>query len=170
MRTLGVLALSLSLVSCIGKDIRKPGESLGFFDVVGTLGANTCGEAPSPWTFRVELRKESVPSSRIHWAQGDLPVSATLASDGSATFQSGSSLVISPPSKKSAGCTVVRSDTVALKLAPNDLSFDGTLSYAFAADEGSECTNVSPAGIENTPCNITYTLRGVSQGPTPPKP
>jgi hypothetical protein len=155
--------LALFCLSCIGKDLRTPGESLGFYNVVGTLEANTCGEAPSPWTFRVELRREA---TRLYWAQGDMPIGAPLAGDGSAKFRAESRMSVSAPTKKSAGCTVVRQDTVDMQLkstATADDSFVGTLVYEFAPEQGTECPNPNPAGVEVVPCTVRYALAGQAQ-------
>ncbi len=152
---LGSLAL---LAACSGKDIRRPGESLGFYAVTGTLQSNSCGEAPSPWAFRVELRKETTPSAKLYWSQGDMPISSALAADGKASFVAESSHVIRAATAKVAGCTVYRKDTVDLVLDATQTKFTGTLSYAYAAGDGSECEDLSAAGITTLPCSVAYAL------------
>jgi hypothetical protein len=150
------------LAACSGKDIRRPGESLGFYAVSGTLQANSCGDAPSPWTFRVELRKETTPTPKLYWAQGDLPISSPLGTDGKASFAAESVHVIRAATAKVAGCTVIRKDTVTLTLDPTGSKFTGALGYAFSPGEGSECEDLSAAGISALPCSVGYALEGTA--------
>jgi hypothetical protein len=152
----------LVLSACIGKDLKRPGASLGFYNVTGTLTEDSCGDAPSPWPFRVELRKVEGPSPRLYWAQGDVPIGADLGADGKASFSAESSMVVRAPEAKKSGCTVLRADAVALALAPGQEAFAGNLSYAFSAEQGSVCDNVQKAGITRVPCVVRYTLVGVS--------
>ncbi len=135
---------------------------MGFYAVTGTLQNNSCGDAPSPWAFRVELRKETTPSAKLYWSQGDMPVSSPLAADGKASFVAESSHVVRAATAKVAGCTVYRKDTVDLVLDPTQTKFAGSLSYTFAAGDGSECEDLSAAGIDSLPCSVSYTLDATS--------
>jgi hypothetical protein len=152
----------LVLFACIGKDLKRPGDSLGFYAVNGTLTEDSCGDAPSPWSFRVELRKVDKPTPRLYWAQGDIPIGADLNADGKANFSAETSMVVRAPEAKKAGCTVLRADAVSLALAPDRTTFGGNLSYTFSAEQGSVCDNVQKAGISRVPCVVRYTLSGVS--------
>jgi hypothetical protein len=154
--------LILLLPACIGKDIKRPGESLGFFQVSGALREDTCGEAPSPWNFRVELRQDNAKTPRLYWAQGEVPIGADLTADGKAQFTAESSMVVSEKDAKKAGCIVVRSDAVNLALSADRTRFTGDLSYTYAAEPGSVCGNVTKAGIARVPCVTRYDLEGIS--------
>jgi hypothetical protein len=155
---LSSLLVALCFCGCAGKDIRKPGESLGFYAVSGALKANTCGDVPSPWDFRIELRKEAA-AARLYWAQGDLPISAALSLSREATFNAESSLVVRAATAKRAGCTLTRKDTVQVKLSEDETQFTGSLRYDFYAEPGSACDNVSSAGISGVPCGTQYDLQ-----------
>jgi hypothetical protein len=71
-------------------------------------------------------------------------------------------MVVRAPEAKKSGCTVLRADAVSLALSADRSTFNGNLSYAFSAEEGSVCDNVSPAGIARVPCVVRYTLQAIS--------
>lgn len=165
-RRLLFLALSFAPLGCMGKNLREPGETLGFYSVAGTLHGNTCGEAPTPWSFRVELRKEGVPTSRLFWSQGDIPVGAPLGADGKAQFTTESQHIVRAATQKDPGCAVLRKDAVALTLDPASTTFKGTLTYSFTIEDGSTCGDLSAAGITQAPCSVSYDIEGTATGET----
>ena len=164
-----VLALGMAaggVFGCMGKNIREPGESLGFYSVAGTLKGNSCGDAPTPWNFRVELRKESTPATRLFWSQGDIPVGAALSSDGKASFATESQHMIRVATSKDPGCVVTRKDSVALTLDATNQKFTGTLTYAYVIEDGSSCGDLTAAGIAQAPCSVNYDILGTATGET----
>ncbi len=59
--TLFALTGSLSLSACVAPASSLPGDSLGKYDVVATLGNNSCGsgiDATNPWDFSVEMSED----------------------------------------------------------------------------------------------------------------
>lgn len=156
----------LGTPACMGKNLREPGESLGFFAVAGTLTTNSCGDAPTPWNFRVELRKETSPTTRLFWSQGDVPVGADLSAEGKASFTTENPHIVRAATSKDPGCVVTRKDTVTLTLDAASQKFVGTLSYAFAIDDASTCGDLSAAGITQAPCSVNYDIQGTATGET----
>lgn len=165
-RAFAMALLFSGAAGCMGKNLREPGESLGFYSVAGTLHENSCGDAPTPWNFRVELRKEKAPEARLFWSQGDIPVGAALGADGKAAFTTESQHIVRAATQKDPGCAVTRKDSVALTLDPSNQKFTGTLRYGFTIEDGSTCGDLSAAGITQAPCSVNYDIQGTATGET----
>jgi hypothetical protein len=175
-----VLAPSALLVcalvaGCSGKDPYRPGESLGAFHVTGRLVSSTCGAVPDPWDFDVKLRHDR---ATLYWIQGDAPVSAPVDGAARATLEATATQTVRAADQRSKtpACALTRSDVVALVLAPlrapvTDLAgattFKGTLTYRFAAAEGSSCEDqLADLGgdFAALPCDVTYEVAGARTG------
>ena len=174
-----VLALAaLASVGCSGKDPYRPGESIGVFHVSGKLIATSCGATPDPWAFDVRLRHDA---TTLYWVQGDAPVSGLLDATAKAVLTSSATLTPRAATANVAGCTMARTDTVELVLAPvtspvtvttatevtTATSFTGSLKYHFAASEGSLCEDqLSDNGGQyaRLPCDVQYELAGTRTG------
>lgn len=160
---------------CSGKDPYRPGESLGAFHVTGKLVASSCGPTPDPWEFDVRLRHER---STLYWVQGDAPLSAQVDAAARAVLKATTSQTVrdADARTRTAACMLTRSDEVDLVLAPlaapvNDVagatSFKGTLTYRFAATEGSSCEDqLADVGgdFATLPCDVKYELSATRTG------
>ena len=110
-----VLPVLLLLPACRAPALT--GESVGQYEVTGTLMENTCGEGyPAPDTFRffVEIRHEA--DLVGYWKLADAPlVSGTVEREGEFRFVERSELVAIPndPMAGVAGCSLQREETVA---------------------------------------------------------
>lgn len=167
----------LAASACSGKDPYRPGESVGEFHVAARLARSTCGKTPDPWEFDVHLRHEK---STLYWVQGGAPISAIVDSTARAKLGATSSQTVRAADSKArlAACTLTRTDSVDIVLAPiaradselaNATSFKGTLSYEFAATEGSQCDDqLASAGgdFDTLPCAVEYAVDGVRTGDT----
>ena len=58
-----VASLTVPVASCT-----LPGTSFGTYSVRGTLGSDTCGAAPNPWTFNVMLSQNG---ATLYWSWMD---------------------------------------------------------------------------------------------------
>lgn len=153
-----------------------PGTALGNYNIVGTLGANTCGStvgAANPWDFALELSRDS---TMLYIAQTDGSDALSGALDTtdalSATL---SSTVTSNVDGSDAGpgpCNLTQSTTFALTLASGATpqTFSGTVTYAYGAATGvsatTDCTDqLSASGgpYATLPCTVTYSLAGTHQ-------
>jgi hypothetical protein len=175
------MALALATVAsvgCSGKDPYRPGESIGVFHVSGKLVASSCGATPDPWAFDVRLRHDA---TTLYWVQGDAPVSALLDATAKAVLTSSATLTARAATANAVGCTMARTDTVELVLAPvstpvtvtastevtSATSFTGSLKYHFAASEGSLCDDQladNGGQYAQLPCDVQYELAGARTG------
>jgi hypothetical protein len=161
--------------ACSGKDPYRPGESLGAFHVTAKLVSTTCGKTPDPWEFDVRLRHEK---TTLYWVQGDAPISGLVDPAARAVLKSSATQTLraANPKAQMAACAMARADVLDLVLAPiavpvTDLqpttSFKGSLTYRFAATEGSECEDqlaASGGDFDVLPCDVKYDLDGVRTG------
>ncbi|MDB5220726.1 MAG: hypothetical protein JWO86_8653 [Myxococcaceae bacterium] len=185
LRTRDVLSLPVVLAiaalasgGCSGKDPYRPGESIGIFHVTGKLIATSCGATPDPWEFDVRLRHDS---TTLYWVQGDAPISAILDATAKAVLTSTATLTARAVSANDPGCTMARTDTVELVLAPmaapvtvsaatevtSAKSFTGSLKYHFEASGGSLCDDqLTDNGGQYAalPCDVQYELGATRTG------
>ena len=169
---------ALASAGCSGKDPYRPGDSIGVFHVTGKLIATSCGATPDPWAFDVRLRHDA---TTLFWVQGDAPVSGQLDATAKATLTSSATLTPRAATANVAGCTMARTDTVELVLAPLTspvtvtaatevtaaTSFTGSLKYHFAATDGSLCDDqLSDNGGQYAalPCDVQYELAAARTG------
>lgn len=163
---------------CSGKDPYRPGESIGAFHVTAKLVSTTCGKTPDPWQFDVRLRHEK---TTLFWVQGDAPISGIVDATARAVLKAKATQTLRDANPKSllAACAMQRDDVLDLVLAPiatpvtnlTDLqlatSFKGTLTYHFAATDGSECDDqlaASGGDFDVLPCDVHYELDGLRSG------
>lgn len=161
---------------CSGTDRTRPGESLGVFRVDGKLVSTSCGATPDPWAFDVRLRHEQ---TTLYWVQGEAPVSALVDRAARATLKSSVVQTVRDADLKNkiAACNMARTDVVELVLTPaptpteatiaGTTSFKGTLSYRFAATDGSSCEDqLTEAGGDFAvlPCDVKYEITGTRTG------
>jgi hypothetical protein len=160
---------------CSGKDPYRPGESIGAFHVTAKLVSTTCGKTPDPWEFDVRLRHDK---TILYWVQGDAPISGVVDPAAHAVLKATATQTLRAADPKSpmAACAMGRADVLDLVLAPIakpavDLqpatSFTGTLTYRFAATDGSECEDqlaASGGDFDALPCDVHYALEGLRTG------
>lgn len=165
------VAPCLVLLGCTGTDPYSPGTPVGTFNVSAKLTSLSCGgSAPDPWTFDVKVNHDA---RTVYWIQGGIPISATVATDGHATFAAQTVTDVRAATAKVPGCAITRTDSLGVYLVdgsakptadPAELqTFEGTLSYSFTATEGSDCSDqLAAAGgtWEALPCTATYTVKG----------
>jgi len=171
----GLLLVSVSAAlvpGCTGKDPYAPGEALGTFKVTAKLLSTTCGPTPDPWEFDVKLRHTQ---STLYWVQGDAPISGQVDPTARAVMKASDVRTVreADARTKTAACTMSRSDTVDLVLAPlprpavdptGATSFSGSLTYSFAATQGSSCDDQlldSGGDYAALPCTVAYELAAV---------
>jgi hypothetical protein len=157
-RRLVLAVLVAGAAACSGG---MPGGEVGTYRVTATPQANTCGVgpgAPNPWVFFVHLTKDSQ-SLYWSWQDGSPPASGTLTAQ--------SAKLVGTQSESAGKCTLKRDDamTVNLGAGDNPKSFEGTITYAFTAADGT-CTAALTAGggpYDMLPCSITYAMTGARQ-------
>jgi hypothetical protein len=168
-----VVALVAAIAACSGKDPYNPGTKLGTFHVSAKLTSSTCGAAPSPWEFDVRIHHDG---TTLYWVQGGAPIEGRVGSDAKARLETETLHDVRAADRKRGACAMARKDVLevvlvdgASKPTPNPsltAAFDGTLDYAFAPTQGSECddqlTSVG-GGFEALPCAVHYTLTGALQ-------
>ena len=120
-----------------------PGTPLGTFKITATPTSNTCGAGmglPDQWSFEAELSRDS---DRLYWRQNGKLVSGLIDANRTAKIQTSLTSVVVLPDAGVVGCLMTRSDTVTMTLGSdtNVTSASGTISFAFAIVEGSDCTS-----------------------------
>ena len=175
-RTLCLALASFSLVACLDKpyDPDGPGDFIGVFAVDGTQDANTCGDgaqgAPTSWSFEVRFAREI---GILYWNPGAELITGTLDADKH-TFSFDTSIVVNKRDQNSdpwlPPCSVSRHDRSSGKIADDDASFTGKLSYDWAPTSGSDCSDLITSDTPEfamLPCGMTYTLEGKRTSTTP---
>jgi hypothetical protein len=159
-------ALALLLVAC--NDQPLPGEMLGTYKVSAESQTNTCGsglQAPSPWTFSVQL-SESGTTLYWSWMDGSPPLSSPLGANAHASLTTTLSGNVDGTADGGFGpCTMERADDVELTLGPGSppASFSATITYSFDTQQGSSCSDQlsSSGGMYDTlPCKLAYSATG----------
>jgi len=98
------------------------------------------------------------------WLSGSDVTTGDIAADGvSFSFEAVVSQQMEEPQGSGGGCTVIRRDRAAGRLAGRGgdvKSFTGQLGYSFAAKEQSDCSLLigSPEGFAMLPCEIGYEM------------
>jgi len=186
--SLALAVAAIAGVSGCGKDSTRPGESIGAFGVSAKLVSSTCGATPDPWKFDVRLRYEQ---NTLYWVQGDAPISGQVDTDAHTNLKSSDvrEMRAADARAQTAACNMSRDDVLDLVLAPmaptttttygstppaaaptqlaGVTSFKGTLTYHFAATEGSSCEDqLSDLGgdFAAIPCDVKYELEGTRTG------
>lgn len=165
-------ALSATSAGCSGKDPFNPGTKLGTFRVTASLTRSTCGPTPNPWAFDVRLSHDG---PTLYWIQGGAPVQGPIDANAKALLETETlhDVRAADPKRQQAACSIARSDALAITLVGADgepvadpartSSFSGSLVYAFAPTEGSDCSDqltASGGGFEALPCEIAYEVTG----------
>lgn len=174
LATCGALSFAIAMAGgCSGHDPYRPGESIGVFRVDGKLTSTSCGATPDPWQFDVRLRHEA---ATLYWVQGDAPISGQIDGKARAVLKTTAVQQVRPADAKSqtAACSMSRADVVDLVLAPatstdvkGATSFTGSLTYRFAATDGSSCEDQlteSGGDFKTLPCDVRYELVGKRTG------
>jgi hypothetical protein len=171
-----ILALAAGSGACAPTS-SLPGTALGNYDVVGTLGTNTCGSgvnASSPWDFTAELSQDGT-TLYLAKSDGTDEVSGPLASTD-ATSATLISVVTANADESDSGvagpCNLTLSTTFALTLAAGSppKTFTGTAVYTYtpatAVSSNNDCTDqLSASGgpYSTLPCTVNYSLSATRQ-------
>jgi hypothetical protein len=137
-------------------------STIGNYAVTGTLQTNTCGAGlapPSPWNFTVQLSQKD---STLYWNTLDgSPLKYGDLVGSQATLEGGSDSVVDTGPDGSAGpCSMSRSDVIVITLTGSPpTAFNGTLTYTFDVDSGSDCSDQSGT-YDTLPCSISYAVSG----------
>jgi len=131
-----------------------PGTLLGMYKASGTVQANTCGDgpgAPNPWTFDVQLSESgSTAGSTLYWSwmDGSPPLTGTLTTASAAAFTNSFGSNVDGFDGGYGPCTMLRYDTLNVTLGAGTPtgSIAATISYAFSAQAGSDCSDQLVAG------------------------
>lgn len=145
------------------QDPHSPGELIGTFSVTGQLGDDSCGadslNAPAKWDFEVKLSREG---DTLYWLNGREAIVGDIDRKGAFSFKTHLDLPMSDQHGAVKGCTMVRTDSASGSLSSDD-SFTGTLTYAYDAKSGSDCSGL-PLGADGlpltVPCSLSYRLSG----------
>jgi hypothetical protein len=160
--------LLVGLVSCIGNpddahdDV--PGDLLGMYKVDALMEESSCGPgalgAPDHWSFDVKLSRDD---SNIYWNNGDEALEGSLSS-AIFSFTSEVSIPVREAKPGRPGCTLWRQDaargTLVAGADESDVpGFDGSLTYSFAQESGSDCNDaMAEVGLAQLPCSVRYTM------------
>jgi len=145
------------------QDPHSPGDLIGFFSVTGKLADDSCGaeslNAPAKWDFNVKLSREG---ETLYWLNGREAIVGDINRKGAFSFETHLDLPMSEPHGAVKGCTVVRGDSASGSLVSDD-TLSGTLTYAYDAKPGSDCSAL-PLGADGLPlalpCALSYRLSG----------
>lgn len=164
-----MLASSSVLLACepATKDPHQPGTFIGTFRIDATRTANTCGEGAlgsSPkWSFDVTLSRAE---GELYWNNGVEQIPGTLAADDK-TFAFDTGIVVNMRDASSPSglppCSLSRADHSSGKLADDDASLAGELSYVFTPSSGSNCEDLVFGAMPvfaALPCSMSYALTG----------
>jgi hypothetical protein len=165
-------ALCATSTGCSGRDPFNPGTKLGTFRVTAKLTRSTCGPTPDPWAFDVRLAHDG---PTLYWIQGGAPVQGSIDANAKALLETETlhEVRAADPKRKKAACSIARSDALAITLVGSDgnpvtnpaltSSLSGSLVYAFAPTEGSDCSDqltASGGGFATLPCEVAYEVTG----------
>jgi hypothetical protein len=175
-----VRALFLSLVvalagSCSGKNVLEPGTVVGTFRVEGHMQMATCGDkatAADPWIFNVRFSRDL---TTLYWLQNRAPIQGHVGSDRKVRLTTDGTVNVRPATRTQAACSVTRTDVLEATLGPEEplgdaglvgfSSLTGTLSYAFSATEGSDCSDLMDPSVSVLPCSTVYGVNATKVGP-----
>jgi hypothetical protein len=176
LRTLGLVLATSSLFACLDKpyDTDGLGDFIGVFAVDAKRDANTCGEgplgAPATWSFEMRLSREV---GTIYWNNGAEYIQGKLDADGH-SFTFDTTLIVDMRDENSAPwlppCSVARRDQSSGKIADDDASLTGKLSYDFSPTQGSDCADLvttDPKVFMTLPCGMAYTIEADRTSTTP---
>lgn len=165
-RVLAWLVLGALAAGCNDKPL--PGTMYGRYKVTGEAKVNSCGRglgAPDPWVFDAELSQEG---ATIYWSwlDGSSPLSGLLVSSATgarATITTNLAANVDPGDASLAPCTLARADDIELTLpaGSSPATFSGTITYAFAPQTGSTCTDqltTSGGTYDTLPCTVSYAV------------
>jgi hypothetical protein len=178
--TFGTWLLAVCLASfsaCVAPTSSLPGDSLGKYDVVATLGTNTCGsgvDATNPWSFTADMSKDG---STLYFANED---GSDQVSGGYDDSDETSATLVSAETKNvndananlGTTCNLTLTTTYALTLGTTSPppTLKGSASYAYsvatAISSNTDCTTqLSSAGgkYATLPCTVTYSLKATRQ-------
>jgi hypothetical protein len=147
-----------------GCSATMPGTTLGTYAVAGTIQTNTCGTntgAPNPWSFTIQLSKDST-NLYWNWLDGRPLMSGPMATGAAINFDSTEADNLGGPDSGLTACTMQRADNLSVTLGTDaqTSTFTGTMTYAFTVVSGSCAAEMSSAGGEydTLPCTLEYTL------------
>ena len=155
-----LLTIAILAHGC-GSSESMPGTALGTFGITATITTNSCGtglDAPSPWTFDIELSKDD---STLYWRQDGSTVSATLNSSSTATFPGTLTSQVTGNDAGTGGCTMTRTDSTTVKLGATSAdvtTLTGTISFSFSV-------NASVSRVVRLPkCQVStsFVLRSIA--------
>jgi len=171
MRPFVVCAILLLCSGCVGRgqDAHEPGDRLGTFHATGALTQDSC-QAPllgvtSEWQFDVKLSRTT---STLYWLNGEEAIPGSIAQDGETfNFASGVEVTLQEAQGARPGCVVARTDTASGVLGSTSTtdmpSFTVNMSFAYAAEAGSQCAGWVgvQGGFTALPCTVSYALTAV---------
>ena len=150
-----------------------PGQSLGTFSVVGTLGTNTCGAGlglTNPWDFQIEMSENG---ATLYFAKTDGSGQVSGPISGNSAVLMWTTTVNDDAADAGASpcdLTLTATFNFDLNSATSPTAFTGSVLYGYsvATGDGStvDCTDqlASSGGAYATlPCNATYSLSGTQQ-------
>ncbi len=166
--------LFVGLVACV-TPTSLPGDSLGKYKVVGTLGTNTCGsgiDASNPYDFTAQLSKDGTTLYlALEDGSGEVSGGFDSSDETSATLVSAVTENVNAATTGSV-CNLTLATTFALKLAAGSppATFTGSAAYAYsvatAVSSSTDCTaQLASAGgkYSTLPCTVTYSLTATRQ-------
>jgi hypothetical protein len=144
-----------------------PGTLLGTYTVDAQSQTNSCAlPAPNPWQFDIQMSEDG---TLLYWSwmDGTPPISAPF-SGAAVTLLASQVLNVDGVDGGLGPCDMQRNDTlqVALGSGSPPATFTGTITYAFSAVAGSNCTDqLASAGGQyaTLPCTVIYTASGTRQ-------
>jgi hypothetical protein len=171
-----VASLSAVLGACTSTNNNAlPGTPAGTFNVVGTLGTNTCGSGiglADPWNFQIQM---SVDETLLYFAATDgssemsgpiIGTSAVLTASGTGTAAATDAGTPDGP----CSLTLTATFTFDLDSATAPTRFTGSVTYGYAVAAGTNNSVACMAQLSSSggdyatlPCNFTYSLTGTRQ-------
>jgi hypothetical protein len=162
-----VLLAALAGVMSVVASCALPGETLGTYEVTGSLGDDTCGDAPGAWSFLVMLSQKN---ATLYWSWLDASpiLSGPITPSGEAMLSGYQLHNVDSTDAGMGPCDLQRSDAIEVTLGPGSppSSFRATVSYSFSVQEGATCADqlVSSGGTyARLPCAMSYALTATRQ-------
>jgi len=149
--------LILALAGCEPRD--NPGETIGVFQVTGSLDENGCGAAVpalDPINFEVEVRDDY---GRGIWVRGDGPIQTGVQlPDGAYRFRYGATVPVIAAQPGYRGCSLQQVELIEVHVAPI-----APLAPDADDDGGSSAVNDGDAGTDGGTPERAMELSGLSE-------
>src|SRR5205085_363580 len=121
--------------------------------------------AADPWVFKVRFSRDI---ATLYWLQNRSPVKGHIDSSRKVRLETSDTIQARAATRTQGACFVTRSDVLEATLGPDEplgdaamggfSSLSGTLAYAFAPADGSDCSDLADPAVSVLPCQTVYAI------------